>query len=457
MLFDEISVRVSSVSKRYEIYDKPQHRLWQGLLRGRKQFYREFWALKDVSFEVRKGETLGIIGRNGSGKSTLLQIICGTLVPSSGHVEINGRIAALLELGTGFNPEFSGRENVYLNASLLGLAKQEIDERYGEIIEFADIGDFIDQPVKTYSSGMLVRLAFAVAASVDPEVLVVDEAIAVGDIKFQAKCFRRFETLVARGTTILFVTHSTEQIVRHCTRACLLEAGAVLLIGSPRDVSNTYLDLMFGSERQILDMPESQTTGLFDQSTTALQQFTESGENFQQRQGYNKEEYRWGNGKARIVDFYISSGSGPHSCVFRTFDEIRLSMKVVFYESVEKPILGLSLKSPDGVTIFGNNSRDWQPQSAFAPVKAGDIVIASFEFRLYLNSGDYLLSIGVATDVNGEIIPLDRRYDAIHISVSNDRAVFGLVDMNLSFDSFILDPAQDRQYIHSHDQANALH
>lgn len=232
----EIAIRVESLSKCYQIYDQPRDRLKQFVLPRLKrlaglppkQYYHEFWALKDVSFEVKKGETVGIIGRNGSGKSTLLQMICGTLSPTSGSVTTHGRIAALLELGSGFNPEFTGRENVYMNASVLGLTKDEIDARFDEIAAFADIGEFIEQPVKIYSSGMMVRLAFAVQAQVEPNIMIVDEALAVGDAKFQAKCFERLKKLKESGTSILLVTHSTEQIVTHCSGLCCLIMGILL-------------------------------------------------------------------------------------------------------------------------------------------------------------------------------------------------------------------------------------
>ncbi len=213
----DVALKLENISKCFQIYEKPHHRLLQGISRGKKQYYKEYWALRDLSFTINRGETVGIIGRNGAGKSTLLQIICGILTPTSGSLEVHGRVAALLELGAGFNPEFTGRENVFLNGAVLGLSQQEIYHRFDEIASFADIGTFLEQPVKTYSSGMYVRLAFAVATCVNPDILIVDEALAVGDVKFQAKCFRRFEELVAGGTTILFVTHSTEQIVRHCS------------------------------------------------------------------------------------------------------------------------------------------------------------------------------------------------------------------------------------------------
>ena len=260
-LDSDVAIRVSGLSKCFQLYDSPGHLLKQ-LLMGRlarlvgrtpPQYFREFWALKGLDFTVRRGETVGIVGRNGAGKSTLLQILCGTLTPTAGQVDIRGRVAALLELGAGFNPEFSGRENVYLNGAILGISREEISRRFADIEAFADIGEFIDRPVKSYSSGMYVRLAFAVSACVEPDVLIVDEALAVGDAKFQAKCFRRFEELVSRGTTILLVTHSTEQITRHCDRAILLEGGVVHQEGPPKDVANTYLDLLFGVQRKVED------------------------------------------------------------------------------------------------------------------------------------------------------------------------------------------------------------
>jgi len=240
----DLAIRVRGLSKCYHIYDKPQDRLKQSLWRGRKRFYREFWALRDVSFEVARGETVGIIGRNGSGKSTLLQLLCGTLAPTSGEIEIHGRVAALLELGAGFNPEFTGRENVYMNATLFGLTSSEIDARYDEIAAFADIGDFIDQPVKTYSSGMFVRLAFAVIAHVDADVLVIDEALAVGDVFFTQKCMRFLRRFRENGA-LLFVSHDIGAVTNLCQRALWLQNGECKKQGSAKDISEAYLEAFY--------------------------------------------------------------------------------------------------------------------------------------------------------------------------------------------------------------------
>lgn len=249
----DIAISVKNLSKRYEIYANPRDRLKQFVLprlqrlvgQAPKQYFRDFWALKDVSFEVKKGETVGIIGRNGSGKSTLLQMICGTLNPTEGSIQTHGRIAALLELGSGFNPEFTGRENVYMNAAVLGLSNEEIDARFNDIVAFADIGDFIEQPVKTFSSGMMMRLAFAVQVAIDPDIFVVDEALAVGDEKFQRKCFARIEALKSKGSSILFVSHSSGSIIELCEKTLLLDHGTRLMFGQAPEAIRVYQKLMY--------------------------------------------------------------------------------------------------------------------------------------------------------------------------------------------------------------------
>ncbi len=281
MSSNDVAIRVSNLSKCYQIYENPRDRLKQFVLprlrrfvsKEPKQYYREFWALKDVSFEIKKGETVGIVGRNGSGKSTLLQLICGTLNPAGGSVQTNGRIAALLELGSGFNPEFTGRENVYLNAAVIGLSQEEIDARFDDIAAFADIGDFIEQPVKTYSSGMMVRLAFAVQVAVDPDIFIVDEALAVGDEKFQRKCFARLEELKSKGTAILFVSHSAATIIELCDKTLLLDHGSRLMFGSPPECIQAYQKLMYApADVQKRLIQDCRDTDMLDGNKEAVRQ-----------------------------------------------------------------------------------------------------------------------------------------------------------------------------------------
>jgi len=254
---DPIAISVRNVGKMYYLYDRPQDRLKQAFLWGRKKLYREFWALRDISFEVRRGEALGIIGRNGAGKSTLLQILSGTLPPTTGEVQINGQVTALLELGSGFNPEFTGRENVYLNGAILGFSQEEMDERFEEIAAFADIDDFIDQPVKLYSSGMSVRLAFAVHACLEPDILIIDEVLSVGDIFFRQKCHARMEKMRAGNTTIIFVTHSMGDVQKYCQNAILLEKGRAVFQGSSAEAVRRYFDLKTGPGPDLAQSPLS--------------------------------------------------------------------------------------------------------------------------------------------------------------------------------------------------------
>ena len=378
----ELAIDVRGLSKTYYLYDTPRDRLKQfvlprlqrmvGLAPGR--YYQEIWALRDISFEVKRGETVGIVGRNGSGKSTLLQIICGTLSCTSGIIHTRGRIAALLELGTGFNPEFTGRENVYMNAALLGLNKSDIDDRFERIAAFADIGDFIEQPVKTYSSGMIVRLAFAISASVDPDILIIDEALAVGDIRFQAKCFHRLSKLKEAGTTVLFVTHSTEQTVKHCDRAILMDQGSIVGIGLPKEITNQYMDLLYGQTSTTQRLPADYTAATHP--IIALERVDRNSyfsvsleDEYAAMLGWNPNEYRWGNGDAKILDFRILDKEGNHTVQLYADHEYIIAMKVSFKRSVSNFVFGFYIKTIDGLLITGSNSRDFpdllQPRREF--------------------------------------------------------------------------------------------
>lgn len=512
---DDIAIRVEGLTKCFQLYDSPGHLLRQQIvaraarLFGRQppQYFREYWALKGIDFQVRRGETVGIVGRNGAGKSTLLQILCGTLAPTAGVVDIRGRVAALLELGAGFNPEFTGRENVYLNGAILGISRAEIERRFDDIAAFADIGEFIERPVKSYSSGMYVRLAFAVSACVEPDVLIVDEALAVGDAKFQAKCFRRFEELVARGTTILLVTHSIEQITRHCDRAILLEGGVVHQEGPPKDVANTYLDLLFGVTRAPQARVPAAGTDMADDAGTTARSVADEGRTataagaaddtaaigtaaigaagagataaggavdaadadwtaaqppgstsvpaddprrspdysrlagrvitrpegrFEDRPGYNSDEFRWGSREVEIADFMVTTDGSEHSVRLHTGDRVMVVAWVRFAVDVAAPIYGLTIKTPDGVTVYGSNSRDFPGGPVMQPARAGDTVRVVFQVDLRIGAGDFLMSLGVAHEVGGgEVEPLDRRYDSILIHVSRQSRCYGLADFDM--------------------------
>lgn len=427
-------ITVEHLSKAYQIYQKPQHRFFQSLLRGRKQFFREFWALRDISFTVRRGETIGVLGRNGSGKSTLLQLIAGTLEPTGGVIRVAGRTSAILELGAGFNPEFTGRENIVLSTAILGMSAAETDARMGRIIDFADIDQFIDQPVKTYSNGMYARLAFAVAINVDPDVLIVDEALSVGDAKFQAQCFRKFEEFKERGITILFVTHSVEQIARHCTRALLLDRGALLASGEPKVVIGRYLELLFGPHATSGTLVQAHSTPALQPDVRSLFADAVTGDamnGFTRRATYNRLEHRWGDGRARIIDYALLGPAGSETTSLGTGDAVSLFLRVAFFADVDRPIFGLTIKTPDGVEISGNNSRDETFLPRFRARRGGDETIVRFDFRCTLNSGEYLLSVGVAEETETGVVPLDRRYDSIHVTVVNTRKAFGLVDLGI--------------------------
>lgn len=437
----EIVIKVENLSKCYQVYNQPHDRLKQSLYprlsrifgKQPKQYFNEFWALKDVSFEVKKGETVGIIGRNGSGKSTLLQMICGTLNPTSGSILTTGRIAALLELGSGFNPEFTGRENVYMNAAILGLTKEETDLRFDDIIAFADIGDFIEQPVKHYSSGMMVRLAFAVQSQVSPDILIVDEALSVGDAKFQAKCFDQLKKLKERGTSILLVTHSSEQIVTHCSYSLLLEKGSILQKGAPRMVINHYMDLLFGKENKSQSKIDLKITEKEDQKSlndpSSFLSYT--SDIFSTHVGYNPHEYRWGDGTASILDFYLSADGESYPTSIITGQMIELFVSIKFLNDIVRPILGITIKTKEGITVYGVNSETLEIDEFKSLGAQGQVVLAKALFCCRLAPGDYFISLGVATKSSDDISPHDRRYDAIHLQVQPDTKFFGLVDLNL--------------------------
>ncbi len=441
MSVEDVAISVRDLSKCFQIYDKPRDRLLQMFVRGHKKFYREFWALKNVSFDIRRGETVGIVGRNGSGKSTLLQVICGTLNPTSGSVTTHGRIAALLELGSGFNPEFTGRENVYLNASVLGLSEAEIDARYDEIVAFAGIGDFISQPVKTYSSGMLVRLAFAVAINVDPEILVVDEALSVGDELFQRKCFARIEAIRAKGATILFVSHSGSTIVDLCDTAILMDGGDKLLEGVPKQIVGRYQKLLYAPPDKQAEVREQIQRA--EESRLNLGVDNMHGEHVKAAVLEAGQQERFDSGlKPTSTIEYESNGALIEAVEIRTLGDRRVNIllrgreyryvySVRFLGPASNVRFGMLIKTLNGVELGGAVSSP-AGQIALERVAAGAVYKVEFRFTCALNAGLYFLNAGVVGAINGEESYLHRLLDVsmFRVQSSEHDLATGIVDFN---------------------------
>ena len=427
----DIAIKVDNLSKCYHIYDNPRDRLMQMLMRGKKQYYREFWALKDISFEIKKGETLGIIGRNGSGKSTLLQIICGTLHPSAGEIEVNGRVAALLELGSGFNPEFTGRENVFMNGSVLGLSRQEIDAKFAEIEAFADIGEFIDQPVKTYSSGMMVRLAFAVIAHVNADILVIDEALAVGDAFFTQKCMRFLREFMKTGT-VLFVSHDTGSVKNLCNRAIWLEKGNMLQDGPPKEVCELYLQAFYEalqgkSSTTTLKAIKNQDTGraLKDQR---LQFINASNlRNDLKIFEFDQTSASFGKGGAQITGVEFLDKEGLPLTWVVGGEQVTLRVYAIAHTVLDAPIIGFTVKDSLGQALFGDNTYLSHVESPLFCDKGNEIQ-AEFTFQMpILPAGNYSVSVAIANGSQDEHVQHHWIYDAVLFKSESSSVSTGLI------------------------------
>jgi len=415
-------IDLHNITKTFKLYAKHTDRVKETFRPGRKKYHTSFDALKDISLDIEKGETIGIVGRNGSGKSTLLQIVCGILTPSSGEVRVEGRISALLELGAGFNPEFTGRENVYLNASILGLKKAEIDSCFSKITDFADIGVFIDQPVKSYSSGMYVRLAFAVAINVNPDILIVDEALSVGDTLFQVKCFEKFREFQDNGVTILFVTHSLDLITRYCNRAFLLDYGELKGMGKPKEIVDQYNRLLVSQSQVNADLQRKRD---FTDSGNELSYDTQCiwTNVFQ----VNPHENRYGNGRASILEAGIFNENDEPVQKLITGDTYTFKMRIRFFHRVENPIFAFTIKDIKGFDISGTNTKFQNiPTGIF---EQGDLIEVEFRHDMILSSGSYLLSFGCAGIESGEYVIYERRYDYMILDVISHRANVGFVDL----------------------------
>jgi lipopolysaccharide transport system ATP-binding protein len=433
MFSDKPAIQVRGVCKSYQIYSSPRDRLKQFLLprvqrvagKVPKQYFSEFWALRSINFDINQGETVGIVGRNGSGKSTLLQIICGTLAPTSGSVDTNGRVAALLELGSGFNPEFTGRENVYLNAALLGLEKSEVDARYADIAAFADIGDFIDRPIKTFSSGMVVRLAFAVAIHSSPKILVIDEALSVGDELFQRKCFSHIARIKNEGATILFVSHSGSTVIDLCDRAILLDGGDQLLDGPPKAVIGLYQQLMYAP----VDKASAIRERIGREGLGSLQESAEFAGESELSDASVKEvdEYfdpgliptstiNYESRGASIEEMRITDVAGRRVNCLVSGREYRFVFDVVFDSSATNVFFGMLIKTVTGTELGGGISSG-RPQDRISYVEENARLSVCFKFRCNLNPGTYFINAGVVGVENAEEIFLHRVLDACSFRV----------------------------------------
>lgn len=405
----EFAIQVKHLDKMYKLYNKPSDRLRETL--GFKVPVREHYALRDVNFQVERGETVGIIGTNGSGKSTILKIITGVLNPTAGEVKVDGRISALLELGAGFNMEYTGIENVYLNGTMMGFSKEEVDARLQDILDFADIGDFVYQPVKSYSSGMFVRLAFAVAINIDPEILIVDEALSVGDVFFQAKCYRKFEEFKKLGKTILFVSHDLSSISRYCDRVILLNKGVKLEEGSPKQMVDMYKQLLVGQD-----------------PAKAEEKKEEQKESWSQQFQVNPNMLEYGTKLAEIVDFAVLDDKDRCTNTIEKGSSFRIRMKVVFHQDIQEPIMAYTFKDIKGTEITGTNTLF--EKKSVEHSQAGDSCTVTFEQEMFLQGGEYLLSFGCTGYKDGEFTVFHRLYDACNITVVSNKNTVGFYDMN---------------------------
>lgn len=435
----DIAISVQNVSKVYKIYDKKTDRIKDALGLSRKQPYKEHYALRDVSMQIKKGETLGIIGTNGSGKSTILKIITGLLAPTKGNVEIDGRISALLELGAGFNMEYTGIENVYLNGTMTGFTKEEIGARLQAILDFADIGDFVNQPVKTYSSGMFVRLAFAVAINIDPEILIVDEALSVGDVFFQAKCYHKFEEFKKMGKTILFVSHDLSSISQYCDRVVLLNKGVKEDEGTPKDMINLYKKILVGqadAQTAPINLPQAvqddvkDSKGSDNGSAADIDDAgsTDSGGvSWHSHFELNPDVNEYGSRKAEIIDFGIMDENGMWSGNIEKGTYFTIKYRVRFNENVSDPILTYTIKDLKGNSITGSNTM--YEKVNFGNVMAGEEKTIAFTQLMNLQGGEYLLSISCTGYGGGDFMVYHRLYDVLNFTVVSDKNTVGYYDM----------------------------
>ncbi len=406
-------IEVVNLKKVYKLYERNIHRLLEAVNFGRNSYYRDFYALNGVSFSVRKGSCTAIIGTNGSGKSTLLKIITGVLSQTDGECKVDGRISALLELGAGFNHEYTGIENIYLNGALMGISKNEMKERIPDIIEFADIGEFINQPVKNYSSGMFVRLAFAVAINVDPDILIVDEALSVGDAFFQLKCYKKFEDFIERGKTILFVTHDLNSVIRYCDYAVLLNKGKVVDKGAPKEIVDLY-------KKSLTTKSDTEDTAVVEDIDPTL---------WKSKLCTNPTAQEYGSKEAQIVDFGVFNKDNTLTATIEKNEKFTVRYKVAFNENVTDPIFAMTIKDVKGTEIAGTNTMF--NDIVTGSFKKGDKIVVSFEQNMPLYGGPFFLSFAATHfTADGSLQVYHRLYDVLSIDVLTDKNNVGFIDLD---------------------------
>lgn len=423
----DYAIAVKNVTKIYRLYDKPIDRLKESLNPMRKEYHKKFYALNQISFEVKKGETVGIIGTNGSGKSTILKIITGVLSPTTGEVEVVGTISALLELGAGFNMDYTGIENIYMNGTMMGFSRKEMDAKLNDILDFADIGDFVYQPVKTYSSGMFVRLAFALAINVEPEILIVDEALSVGDVFFQSKCYRRMEEIRKKGTTILMVTHDMGSIIKYCDKVVLLNKGNFVAEGSAGHMVDLYKKILANQMDALNEELEEMNDFSGEGESKSQRAAGASAGLMKDKLTINANRTEYGDGRAEIYDLGLFDERGNLTNLLLKGESFTIKEKIRFHTEITSPIFTYTIKDKKGTDLTGTNTMF--EGTEIKPVKAGDEYEVAFTQKMTLQGGEYLLSMSCTGFEQGEHVVYHRLYDVANITVISNKNTVGVYDM----------------------------
>ncbi len=414
-----LAISVQDVTKIYRLYDKPIDRLLEAMSITKKTYHKKFFALDKISFEIEKGTTVGIIGTNGSGKSTILKIITGVLNPSSGSVEVDGNISALLELGAGFNMDYTGIENIYMNGTMMGFSREEMEKKLPEILEFADIGDFVHQPVKTYSSGMFVRLAFALAINVEPEILIVDEALSVGDVFFQAKCYKKMEEIRQKGTTILMVTHDMGSVIKYCDKVILLNRGSFVAEGKAGEIVDLYKKIL-ANRFEIEEEVE-------EDKLPVEAKVANTGKLMKESLSINPSVTEYGDGRAKIYDLGLIDSKGEISNLLIKGEEFTIKERIRFFADIKQPIFTYTIKDKKGTELSGTNTMF--ELTDIEEVHADDSYDVEFRQKMNLQGGEYLISMSCTGFENGQHVVYHRLYDVASITVISNKNTVGIYDM----------------------------